>query len=386
MRKALSSKHSVEATLAILKPDVANNPWAVQNITQTIRKKDFVLLQQTRTRWTKNDAEKFYEAHAGRFFHRRLVESMTSGPIIALVLARVNAVAEWRDIIGGTKVCKTKYIQPYSIRGEFGLSDTRNSVHGSDSMHSAVQEINAFFPSFDVMGELEKYKLGKRNIHENESSTNNNVLLGYNTSKEYQDRFNSQLGLLDTWNKFYNSSCKTVEKDWFIGFNELKPKLLEILGTTSKKCVVDIGCGTSSVGPLLSKLLHNNDVYCVDGVEKCLLMLKQQYPDYDVTYVVANVCKQLPFAENNVDLFIDKGTFDSIIRQNNGEQLCKVYMTELFRVLKYGGKIVQVTTDEPEQRLDILHQICGDRVNISYEEIESKENGIPVFIYIVLGT
>lgn len=78
-----------------------------------------------------------------------------------LILAGDNAISKWREILGPTKVFKTVYTHPDSIRGLFGLSDTRNVCHGSDSINSAKREIGIFFTDFDVdqwLAERRKYK------------------------------------------------------------------------------------------------------------------------------------------------------------------------------------------------------------------------------------
>lgn len=67
-----------------------------------------------------------------------------------LVLAGDNAIAKWRNLMGPTKVFKTIFTHPESIRGRFGLTDTRNACHGSDSTESAKREIALFFPEFDA--------------------------------------------------------------------------------------------------------------------------------------------------------------------------------------------------------------------------------------------
>lgn len=74
----------------------------------------------------------------------------SSGPIEVLVLAGDNAITKWRSLMGPTKVFKTIFSHPESIRGQFGLSDTRNACHGSDSTESAKREIEIFFPEFDA--------------------------------------------------------------------------------------------------------------------------------------------------------------------------------------------------------------------------------------------
>ncbi|NXR20341.1 NDK6 kinase, partial [Cinclus mexicanus] len=86
---------------------------------------------------------------AGRFFYQRLVEFMASGPMWAYILAHENAVPLWRSLMGPTKVFQARHSNPDSIRGSYGLTDTRNTTHGSDSPASASREIAFFFPEFD---------------------------------------------------------------------------------------------------------------------------------------------------------------------------------------------------------------------------------------------
>lgn len=76
-------------------------------------------------------AGNFYEEHRKKFFHGRLVSFMSSGPVEVLILAKNNAIADWRALLGPTKVYKTVISHPDSIRGMFGLTDTRNVGHGS---------------------------------------------------------------------------------------------------------------------------------------------------------------------------------------------------------------------------------------------------------------
>ena len=89
---------------------------------------------------------------------------MVSGKLCAHILAGDKAIEKWRKLLGPTKVYKyvslkrpwhwlffrAQYEQPESIRGRFGLTDTRNAAHGSDSPDSAKREIGVFFPDFDI--------------------------------------------------------------------------------------------------------------------------------------------------------------------------------------------------------------------------------------------
>lgn len=87
-------------------------------------------------------AGKFYEIHKDRPFYNSLVESMSSGPIVAAVLEKENAVLGYREFIGATNPAEAK---EGSIRKIFGKSLSDNAVHGSDSDENAVIEANFFF-------------------------------------------------------------------------------------------------------------------------------------------------------------------------------------------------------------------------------------------------
>lgn len=140
----------LQLTLAILKPDVVVQPHILKIIYNEIIAEDFLLVRNCRFRLTRKCAEEFYKEHEGRFFHNRLVTYMSSGPIQVHIMARHNAIEHWRKLMGPTKVYRTQFEDPTSIRGRFGLSDTRNCTHGSDSPESAAKEINFFFPDFDI--------------------------------------------------------------------------------------------------------------------------------------------------------------------------------------------------------------------------------------------
>lgn len=78
-----------------------------------------------------------------------LLPGARSGPMWAYILAHENAVPLWRSLMGPTKVFRARHSDPDSIRGAYGLTDTRNTTHGSDSAASASREIAFFFPEFD---------------------------------------------------------------------------------------------------------------------------------------------------------------------------------------------------------------------------------------------
>ena len=98
------------------------------------------------TRLSRSQAEKFYSIHKERPFFNELVEFMSSGPIVAAILEKENAVNDYRVIIGATDPANAA---KGTLRQLFGTSVQNNAVHGSDSEENAIIESNFFFPTFE---------------------------------------------------------------------------------------------------------------------------------------------------------------------------------------------------------------------------------------------
>lgn len=146
----------LELTLAVIKPDVVAHPHKLQDIKDIILRNNFLFVRSKIVRWNRNDAELFYQEHKGRFFYNRLVGFMSSGPMSVHILAREAAISHWRELMGPTKTLSAKHVAPTSLRARFGLTDTRNATHGSDSRETAAKEIAFFFPEFCVHDWYEK--------------------------------------------------------------------------------------------------------------------------------------------------------------------------------------------------------------------------------------
>ncbi|KAJ2908721.1 hypothetical protein GGI21_002604 [Coemansia aciculifera] len=133
-------------TLALLKPDLLANPQTVAEIISEIqRTPGLQIARRAQVFWTREEAERFYDEHRGRFFFRRLVDYMTSGPIEALALRGPTAVTLWRQMMGSTHPVRMRVTNAGCLRARYGLTDTRNSFHGSDSPQSAARELRLVF-------------------------------------------------------------------------------------------------------------------------------------------------------------------------------------------------------------------------------------------------
>ncbi|XP_005383435.1 PREDICTED: nucleoside diphosphate kinase 6 [Chinchilla lanigera] len=148
MTSALRRPQVLQLTLALIKPDAVAHPLILEAIHQQILSHKFLIVRSRELLWRREDCRSFYREHEGRFFYQRLVEFMASGPIRAYILAHKDAIQLWRTLMGPTRVFRAQHTAPDSIRGSLGLTDTRNTTHGSDSAASASREIAAFFPDF----------------------------------------------------------------------------------------------------------------------------------------------------------------------------------------------------------------------------------------------
>jgi len=133
-------------TFAMLKPDAvaAGNSGA---ILAHIEKSGFGIRAMRMLRLTLVEAEAFYAVHRERGFYGELVEFMSSGPVVALVLESPDAVAAWRTAIGATDPAEAA---EGTIRKLFAESKGKNAVHGSDSDENAAREIAFFFPEREL--------------------------------------------------------------------------------------------------------------------------------------------------------------------------------------------------------------------------------------------
>ncbi|XP_015227083.1 PREDICTED: nucleoside diphosphate kinase 6 isoform X2 [Cyprinodon variegatus] len=139
---------ALQLTLAVIKPDAIAHPLMSEALHQTILDNNFAIVRCKDLVWRKQDSERFYAEHSDRFFYQRLVEFMSSGPMRAYILAREDAIRHWRDLMGPTKVFQARYTSPASIRARFGLTDTRNTTHGSDfNVEQWIEKEEPFFRS-----------------------------------------------------------------------------------------------------------------------------------------------------------------------------------------------------------------------------------------------
>ena len=132
---------SLEQTLSIIKPDAVERNLE-KEIKDIFKNEGFKIVKEKKIQITKVEAEQFYKVHETKPFYADLCAYLSSGPIVAMILEKENAIASNRELMGATN---PKEAIEGTIRKKFGLSIDKNSVHGSDSLENAKIEINFFF-------------------------------------------------------------------------------------------------------------------------------------------------------------------------------------------------------------------------------------------------
>jgi nucleoside-diphosphate kinase len=134
---------ATERTLVLVKPDGVRRGLAGEVISR-LERKGLTLVAMELRNLEREKAEAHYAEHAERPFFGELVEFITGGPLVALVVEGPNAVAATRRLMGVTNPVEAT---PGSIRGDYALEIGQNLVHGSDSPESAAREVALFFPN-----------------------------------------------------------------------------------------------------------------------------------------------------------------------------------------------------------------------------------------------
>lgn len=132
-------------TFSIIKPNAVRT-GKTGPILSMINEAGFEIAAMRMVRMTKPQAESFYDIHKSKPFFKDLVEFMTSGPVVVLLLRHADAVEEFRKLIGSTDPSKA---EEGTIRKAFAVSMQMNAVHGSDSAENAQKEANFFFSGIE---------------------------------------------------------------------------------------------------------------------------------------------------------------------------------------------------------------------------------------------
>jgi nucleoside-diphosphate kinase len=137
---------SIEQTLSILKPDAVIDNH-IGEIIARFEKNGLTVIAAKMVHLSVETAKEFYGVHSARPFFMELVNFVTEGPVLLMVLEGENAVAKNRALMGATN---PKDAAPGTIRKDFAESIERNAVHGSDSLDNAKKEIALFFKQTEI--------------------------------------------------------------------------------------------------------------------------------------------------------------------------------------------------------------------------------------------
>ena len=138
----------MERTFSIIKPDATKRNISGR-INQIIEESGLRIIAQKRIKLSSDQAMKFYSIHNKKPFFNDLINYMTSGPVVVQVLESNNAVDKYREIMGSTN---PEEANNGTIRKILALNVQENSVHGSDSIKNAKNEINFFFTENEIVG------------------------------------------------------------------------------------------------------------------------------------------------------------------------------------------------------------------------------------------
>ena len=138
---------ALQRTLAIIKPDAvaAGNIGVIIN---EIEKNGFQIVALKMLQLTTSQAEGFYAVHRERPFFGDLVEFMTEGPVVTMILQKENAILEWRNLMGATDPAQA---EEGTIRKKYGASLQNNATHGSDAEDTAAFETRYFFNAMEIV-------------------------------------------------------------------------------------------------------------------------------------------------------------------------------------------------------------------------------------------
>ncbi len=142
----MTNQLRLERSLVLIKPDAIQRGLAGEIISR-IERRGLKILATKMLQVDRALAQRHYAIHEGKFFFDDLVSFITSSPVIAIVFQGKNGIEIIRQTMGETDPAKAK---PGTIRGDFGVDISHNVIHGSDSLETALNEIDLFFSPNEI--------------------------------------------------------------------------------------------------------------------------------------------------------------------------------------------------------------------------------------------
>ncbi|MEM2960816.1 MAG: nucleoside-diphosphate kinase [Candidatus Bathyarchaeia archaeon] len=137
----------VERTFVMLKPETVSRNL-IGEVIKRIESAGFRVVAMKLTKATLQQAQKLYEPHIGKSFYNELIQHITSGPILPMIVEKEDAVNRMRAFIGATNPAQASV---GTIRKDFGISITKNAIHAADSPQNAEREAKIFFNANEIL-------------------------------------------------------------------------------------------------------------------------------------------------------------------------------------------------------------------------------------------
>ncbi|XP_078392970.1 citrate synthase-lysine N-methyltransferase CSKMT, mitochondrial [Cetorhinus maximus] len=196
------------------------------------------------------------------------------------------------------------------------------------------------------------------------------------------------------WDSFYLRSLAQPFKhfDWFLGYSSLHGILVELLQGVDRdgpRKLLDLGCGTSELGPrLYCECPFPLHVYCVDFSPVAVRLMQTHFsplpplgnPASELHFLQADATHLTDFQPGTFDLILDKGTMDAMLRADDGGVAVKQAVSESLRVMRAGGLMLQVSDEDPDVRILWLERVW--KVNVTAFELE-PDGRTSYFAYLI---
>lgn len=165
----MKKKENIQRTLALIRPEAFAS--SKDEIIAKIHEAGFTIALSKEVQLSKEQAQEFYREHEGQPYFEQLSEAMSSGPVLALGLARDEAISGWREMLGPQNVDEAQEQAPDSMRAKFVAQSGVNQFHGSDDEEKAKREIEFFFPMQETVAVIKPGAMGTKDeiidkIHE----------------------------------------------------------------------------------------------------------------------------------------------------------------------------------------------------------------------------